>query len=82
MSNSNKKGEDPNSGNEKELMEYYGYKGTFGNFNMKMKFLRSWILHSLAYSCPHSGTIAKLQRSRGVKTVSYTHLPLPTSDLV
>ena len=67
------KDEDPNSVNEKELMEYYGYKGTFGNFSMKMKFLRSWILHSLSYSCPHSGTIARLQRSRGVKIGKNCH---------
>ena len=67
------KDEDPNSVNEKELMEFYGYKGTFGNFSMKMKFLRSWILHSLSYSCPHSGTIAKLQRSRGVKIGKNCH---------
>ncbi len=59
--------------NEKELMEYYAYKGTFGNFRMKMKFLRSWILHSLAYSCPHSETTAKIQRLRGVKIGKNCH---------
>lgn len=65
--------ENPTSVNEKELMEYYGYKGTFGNFRMKMKFLRSWILHSLAYSCPHSETTAKIQRIRGVKIGKNCH---------
>ena len=65
--------ENPTSVNEKELMEYYGYKGTFGNFRMKMKFLRSWILHSLAYSCPHSETTAKIQRLRGVKIGKNCH---------
>ena len=65
--------ENPTSINEKELMEYYGYKGTFGNFKMKMKFLRSWILHSLAYSCPHSETTAKIQRLRGVKIGKNCH---------
>ena len=65
--------ENPTSVNEKELMEYYGYKGTFGNFRMKMKFLRSWILHSLAYSCPHSETTTKIQRMRGVKIGKNCH---------
>ena len=59
--------------NEKELMDYYGYRGSFGNFRMKMKFLRSWMLHSLAYSCPHSETIAKIQRLRGVKVGKNCH---------
>ena len=36
--------------NEKEVMDYYGYSGSFGRLKMKTKFLRSWILHSLAYS--------------------------------
>ncbi len=65
--------ENPTSVNEKELMEYYGYTGTFGNFRMKMKFLRSWILHSIAYSCPHSETTAKIQRLRGVKIGENCH---------
>ena len=34
--------------NEKEVMEYYGYSGSFGRLKIKTKFLRSWILHSLA----------------------------------
>ena len=63
----------PTSINERELMEYYGYKGTFGNFRMKMKFLRSWILHSLAYSCPHSETTVKIQKLRGVKIGKNCH---------
>ena len=67
------KDEDPLSVNERELMEFYGYKGSFGNFKLKMKFLRSWILHSLAYSCPHSETTAKIQRSRGVKIGENCH---------
>ena len=67
------KDEDPISVNERELMEFYGYKGSFGNFKLKMKFLRSWILHSLAYSCPHSETIAKIQRTRGVKIGKNCH---------
>ena len=53
--------------NEKELMDYYGYKGTLGNFRMKIKFLRSWILHTIAYSSPHSNFAIRMQKARGVK---------------
>ena len=53
--------------NEKEVMEYYGYSGSFGRLKIKTKFLRSWILHSLAYSSPHSNFIIKMQKARGVK---------------
>jgi len=67
------KDDNPTSVNEKELMEYYGYSGTFGNFKMKLKFLRSWILHSIAYSCPHSETTARIQRLRGVKIGKNCH---------
>ena len=52
--------------NEKEIMEYYGFNGFMGNTRMKMKFLRSWMLHTMAYSSPHSGFTAKIHRSRGV----------------
>ena len=77
------KDEEPLSVNERELMEFYGYKGSFGNFKLKMKFLRSWILHSLAYSCPHSETIAKIQRSRGVKIGENCHFnPYVLIDLI
>ena len=40
--------------NESELMEYYGYKGNIGKIKLRLKFLKSWILHSLAYSSPSS----------------------------
>jgi acetyltransferase-like isoleucine patch superfamily enzyme len=52
--------------NEQELMNYYGYHGSFGKFRMKLKFLRSWILHSLSYSSGHPGLTVYLQKIRGV----------------
>ena len=36
--------------NEKELMEYYGYSGSFGRFQIRIKYLNSWILQRLAFS--------------------------------
>jgi acetyltransferase-like isoleucine patch superfamily enzyme len=59
--------EDYFSQNEKELMEYYGYGKTFGKLQLRLKFLRSWILHSLAYFSPHPGFAIRMQRARGVK---------------
>ena len=59
--------EDYYSVNEKELMEYYNYNGFFGKFKLRTKLLKSWILHSLAYSSPLSNWIIRMQRSRGVK---------------
>ncbi len=69
--------------NEKEIMEYYGFNGFMGKTRMKMKFLRSWILHTMAYSSPHSGFIANIQRSRGVKIGKNCHFsPYVLLDLV
>ena len=69
--------------NEKEIMEYYGFNGFMGKTRMKMKFLRSWILHTMAYSSPHSGFIANTQRSRGVKIGKNCHFsPYVLLDLV
>ena len=69
--------------NEKETMKYYGFNGFMGKTRMKMKFLRSWILHTIAYSSPHSGFIANTQRSRGVKIGKNCHFsPYVLLDLV
>ena len=69
--------------NEKEIMEYYGFNGFMGKTRMRMKFLRSWILHTIAYSSPHSGFIANTQRSRGVKIGKNCHFsPYVLLDLV
>ncbi len=53
--------------NENELIEYYGYGKTFGKLKLRLKFARTWILHSLAYFSPHPGFAIKMQRARGVK---------------
>ena len=75
--------DDVSSINEKEVMEYYGYSGSFGKFKMKVRFLRSWILHSLAYSSPNSGFSIKMQKSRGVKIGNNCHFnPYVLIDLV
>ena len=52
--------------NEKELMEYHGYNGTFGRFHIRMKYISSWILHRLAFSSAHSGFAIRMQKARGV----------------
>ena len=51
--------------NEKELMEYYGYGKTFGKLQLRLRFFRSWILHSLAYFSPHPGFAIKYATCKG-----------------
>jgi acetyltransferase-like isoleucine patch superfamily enzyme len=66
--------EDAFSTNEKELMQFYGYGGSSGKLKIRLKFLKSWILHSLAHTCPHSGFVIKMQRARGVKIGKNCHI--------
>ena len=69
--------------NEKELMEYYHYSGSFGKFKLRFKFLRTWILHSLAYSSPLPNFVISLQRARGVKIGRNCHFsPYVLLDLL
>ena len=69
--------------NESELMKYYGYEGNIGKIKLRLKFLKSWILHSLAYSSPLPNFVIKLQRSRGVKIGKNCHFsPYVLIDLL
>ena len=69
--------------NEKEVMEFYGYKGSIGRLKLKLKLSRSWILHSIAYSSPLSDFVISMQRSRGVKIGKNCHFsPYVLIDLV
>ena len=69
--------------NEEELMEYYGYKGGSGRLKIKMKFFKSWIYHSLAYSSPLPSWVIRYQRARGVKIGKNCHIsPYVLIDLL
>jgi len=69
--------------NEKEVMDYYGYSGTFGRLKIRLKFLKNWILHSLAYSSPLSEFSVNMQKSRGVKIGKNCHFnPYVLIDLI
>lgn len=71
------------STNEKELMQFYGHSGSSGKLKIRLKFFKSWILHSLAYSSPDSGFVIKIQRARGVKIGKNCHIsPYVLIDLV
>jgi len=68
---------------ERELMKDYGYSGTIGRIKVRLRFLRSWILHQLAYSSPHPGLAIRLQRARGVKIGKNCHFtPYVLIDLL
>ena len=69
--------------NEFELMEYYGYTGQFGRLKLRLKFLKSWIFHSLSYSSPLSNFVIQFQRCRGVKIGKNCHFsPYVLLDLL
>ena len=68
---------------EFELMEYYGYTGQFGRLKLRLKFLKSWIFHSLSYSSPLSNFVIRFQRCRGVKIGKNCHFsPYVLLDLL
>ena len=69
--------------NEEELMDFYGYKGSIGRIKIRMKFLKSWIFHSLAYSSPLPSWTVRYQRTRGVKIGKNCHIsPYVLIDLL
>ena len=69
--------------NEKELMDYYGMKGTSGRIKIRFKFFNSWFFHSLAYPSPLPSWVIKFQRKRGVKIGENCHIsPYVLIDLL
>jgi len=69
--------------NEREIMEYYGYKGNIGRLRLRCRIIRSWLLHKLAYSSINSNFIVKMQRMRGAKIGEDCHFsPYVLLDLV
>ena len=75
--------EDVFSQNEKEIMDFYGLKGSFGQLRIRAKILRTWILHKSAYSSINSSWIIRMQRSRGVKIGKNCHIsPYVLIDLI
>ena len=69
--------------NEAELMEYYGLNGFNGKIRLRLKLIRSWILHKWAYSSTWSNNVIRIQRSRGVKIGENCHIsPYVLLDLV
>ena len=69
--------------NEKELMKYYGFSGILGRLKLRLKFVKSWIYHSLAYSAPLPSWTITFQRIRGVKIGNNCHIsPYVLIDLL
>ena len=48
-------------------MQYHGYHGRSGRLKFRLKYLRSWLFQSIAYSSPHPGLAIRMQRARGVE---------------
>jgi len=69
--------------NEEELMKYYKFSGSLGRVKLRLKFVKSWICHSLAYSSPLPSWSIKFQKSRGVKIGENCHFsPYVLIDLL
>ena len=69
--------------NEEELMKYYKLSGGFGKLKLRLKFVKSWICHFLAYSSPLPSWSIKFQKSRGVKIGENCHFsPYVLIDLL
>ena len=69
--------------NEKELMDFYGYEGSFGRLKIKMKFFKRWFYNTLAYSSLLPSLVINCQRSRGVKIGENCHIsPYVLIDLL
>jgi len=71
------------SQNERELMDFYGLKGSLGKLRIRAKILRTWILHKSAYSSINSSWVIRMQRSRGVEIGKNCHIsPYVLIDLI
>ena len=57
----------PEEINIQELMDFYGYKGRFGEIKLKFRLARSWVLQFLASISPLSNLAVIFQRARGVR---------------
>ncbi len=64
----------PEKINERELMEYYGYTGSFGVIKFYFRYAFNWILQTMAKISPHYGISVKLQRMRGVNIGKHVFL--------
>lgn len=78
-----KKFSNPFSMNEYELMKYYKLNGNYGKIQLRLKILKNWILHSIAYFSPYSDLSIKIQKIRGVKIGKNCHFcPYVQIDLI
>jgi acetyltransferase-like isoleucine patch superfamily enzyme len=75
--------DDITSINEQESMKLLGYSGGLGRLKFRLRYLRSWILHCIAYSSPHPGLAIRMQRARGVEIGKNCYMgPYVLIDLV
>lgn len=70
----NSRFENPEEVNLREVMEYYGYTGSFGIIKFYIRYAINWIFQTMAKICPHYGIAVKLQRMRGVKIGKHVFL--------
>jgi acetyltransferase-like isoleucine patch superfamily enzyme len=65
---------DPEELNQKELMDYYNFKGSYGLFKYYMFHLKNSILQKLARISPDPGITVKFQKRRGVEIGKHVYI--------
>ena len=66
--------ETPEAINRREIVEYYGYKGPWGNLRFYLRFIPGRILQTLALISPLVKVTVLLHRSRGVKIGKHVYI--------
>lgn len=66
--------EEPETINQRELMEYYGDEGVAGTLRYYVRYAANWLLQSLAKRSPHPGLAAFFQRLRGVRIGGHVYV--------
>lgn len=64
----------PEKVNKRELMEYYGYRGTAGGLMYYARLLLGWALEATAKVSPHPGLSVLLHRVRGVRIGRHVYI--------
>ncbi len=66
--------EEPEEINQRELMDYCGYKGFRGKIKYYLRYVFNWVFQTLAKISPHPGLSVKLQKARGVKVGKHVYI--------
>lgn len=66
--------ENPEEVNTRELAEFYGYKGKLGEFRLKLKLLRCYLLQLLASMSPSPSLSVLFHRAKGCNIGNHVYI--------